>query len=146
MSDLKEACDDVIADWSLQPTAGVTHCNEGARRVAKALGCNEFDYVNLLADDMIEIMELGGRWKKVDGEAATAYALRGGLAFAAMSSIRLNEAHGHIAAIYPAPMQYSGSLGKDVPMVANVGKQDAEEKVSKAFPVALGEPDYYCWG
>ncbi len=145
MIDLKEACDDVIADPSLEPGGGVTHCNEGARRVAQALGCNDFDDESLLADDMCDIMAAGGRWTRVDGQQATDHALAGGLAFAAMSSHRLGEAHGHIAAIYPAPLEYSGSLARLVPFVANVGKQDREEKVSAAFPVSKGEPDYFTY-
>ena len=142
---LQDECDAVISDPSLEPSAGVTHCNEGARRVAHAMGYLGFDDESLLADDMVRIMNDGAPWEKVDGATATAHALAGGLAFAAMSSVELGEEHGHIAAIYPAPMQPSGSLGKDVPMVANVGKQDREEKVSAAFPVALGEPDYFIW-
>ena len=141
--DLKAACDEVIADPALEPGNGVTHCNEGARRVAHAMGYFGFNDESLLADDMIAIMNAGGPWSKVDGATATAHALAGGLAFAAMSSHQLDDAHGHIAALYPAPMQLSGSFSKDVPMVANVGKQDREEKVSAAFPVAFGEPDYF---
>lgn len=140
---LKAACDEVIADPALEPAAGVTHCNEGARRVAHAMGYDGFDDESLLADDMVAILNAGAPWAKVDGAAAAAHAAAGGLAFAAMSSGQLGEAHGHIAAIYPAPMGFSGSLNKSVPMVANVGKQDREEKATEAFPIALGEPSYY---
>ena len=108
--DLKAACDAVIADPSLEPSAGVTQCNEGARRVAQAMGYDGFDDESLLADDMVAIMYAGAPWEKTDGEAATAHALAGGLAFAAMSSGHLGEAHGHIAAIYPAPMGFSTRL------------------------------------
>ena len=142
---LQEACDDVISDPSLAPAGGVTHCNEGAARVAEAMGCTELS--GYMADEQYQIMDsnLSGCWAKVDGRTATLHALDGGLAFAAMPSHRLKEAHGHIAAIYPAAMELSGSLGVDVPMVANVGKQDREEKASAAFPVADGEPDYFTW-
>ncbi len=143
MNELKEACDAVIADPDLEPSAGVTHCNEGARRVAQAMGYDGFDDEKLMADDMVAILNAGGDWEKTDGAAAAAHALAGGLAFAAMSSHQLGEAHGHIAAIYPAPMGFSGSLNKKVPMVANVGKQDKEEKATEAFPIHLGEPDYF---
>lgn len=145
MRSLQYICDEVIADPALEPVGGITFCNEGARRVAQALGCPDFDDEGLLADDMCDIMAAGGRWTRVEGGEATDHALSGGLAFAAMSSSRLGEAHGHIAAIYPAPMEYSGSLARLVPMVANVGKQDREEKVSAAFPVSKGEPDYFIW-
>lgn len=143
---LREICDDVIADRSLEPRNGQTFCNEGARRVAQAMDCHDFDDESLLADDMIAIMNSGGAWQLVEGQDAADHAQLGGLAFACLSSHQLGEAHGHIAALYPADMEYSGSLARMVPMVANVGKQDREEKVSAAFPVSKGEPQYYVWG
>lgn len=148
---LKAACDEVIADESLQPVKDAagkiieTHCNEGAEKVAEAMGCEELS--GFLADEQYQIMatNASGRWTKVDGIAATIHALGGGLGFAALPSHRLNEAHGHIATVYPAGMQYSGSLGHDVPMVANVGVLDSEERASQAFPVSVGDPDYFIW-
>lgn len=148
---LLDACDEVVHDPDLQPSkdAGgrvmVTHCSEGAARVAQALECDELD--NLTADQQYDVMDDNAtrRWARVDGMTACAHACAGGLAFAAMSSSMLGEAHGHIAAVYPTPMQLSGSLGKNVPMVANVGKHNEEEKESAAFPVAKGEPSYFIW-
>ena len=148
---LKEVCDAIIADPSLRPIKNAqgqiieTHCNFGAIRVANSLGCHELD--GKMADDQYGVMSSNssGLWVRVDGAAATAFALTGGLAFAAMSSKQLGEIHGHITAIYPAPMQWSGSLNKNVPVVANVGVVDAEEKESMAFPVARGEPDYFVY-
>lgn len=142
---LKAICDEVIADRSLQPSAGITHCSEGARKIAQTLGCNSFDDLSLRADDMVNIMSCGGFWSQVSGSDATIHALSGGLAFAAMTSERLGESHGHIAAIYPIGMGYSGSLSKDVPYVANVGRGNGEEKVSQAFPPSKGEPGYWKW-
>lgn len=148
---LKDACDQVINDKDLQPKINskgqitVTHCNEGAHIVAQAMGCHELG--GLMADDQHALMiaNVSGCWKKVTGQEATIHALSDRLAFAAMSSIQLGETHGHIAAIYPVGMQWSGSLKKDVPMVANIGKENKEEKVSQAFPVSKGEPDYFTW-
>jgi hypothetical protein len=142
---LKDVCDDVIADTDLEPRDGKTFCNIGARRVAQAMGCHDFDDEDLCADDMISIMENGSQWSRATGSEATIHALGGGLAFAAMPSARLGEAHGHLAALYPVGMGWSGSLAKDVPYVANVGRQNGEEKVSEAFPVKKGEPNYFIW-
>lgn len=153
---LKDACDQVINDPALRAeidprTEEVirTHCNEGALLVAQAMGCDEFntDGDPLMADQMIELMQTNasGRWKVGTGSEAAIHALGGGLAFAAKTSHELSEAHGHIAAVYPVGMQYSGSLKHDVPLCANVGKQNAEEKVSQAFPPSKGEPSYYLW-
>lgn len=151
LATLKAACDEIVSDPNLQPVKDSsgkiveTHCNLGAMRVARAMGCDELD--NLMADQQYEVMSDNAtkRWAKVDGMTASAHALAGGLSFAAMTSEQLGETHGHIAAVYPAQMQESPSLGKEVPLVANVGKTDAEEKESAAFPVADGEPDYFIW-
>jgi hypothetical protein len=148
---LKAACDAVLADPKLLPVKDAagniveTHCNFGAIRVANAVGCHELD--GKMADQQYTTMDdnASGLWLKVTGDAATAFAQLGGLAFACASSKMLGEAHGHIAAVYPAPMQFSGSLGKNVPVVANIGKTDTEEAESRAFPVAKGEPSYFVW-
>jgi hypothetical protein len=119
--------------------------NLGAMRVARAMGCNELD--DIMADEQHRVMSsnTSKRWAKVNGMTATAHACAGGLAFAAMNSETMKEAHGHIAAVSPEPMQFSGSLNKNVPMVCNIGKVNADEKESLAFPVACGEPDYFIY-
>lgn len=151
---LKQACDAVIADPQMRPTIDpatkkvlVTHCNQGARRVAQAMGCRELDDLNLTAEAMGQLIlkNLSGAWASVGGPEAAAWAAQGGLAFAFMSAVALEEAHAHIATVYPAPMGYSGSLGRNVPYCANIGKQDAEELVTAAFPVSKGEPHYFTW-
>lgn len=146
---LKEACDAILADQSLQPVKDAagnileTHCNFGAERVAAALGCIELN--GLMADQQYAVMKENatGRWTQVNGSQATQHALAGALVFAAASSAMLHEKHGHIAACYPAPAEFSGSLDRFVPILANIGKEDHVEKESMAFPVADGEPDYF---
>lgn len=147
---LRSVCYEVVHDPGLQPLIEngevvETHCNAAAERVAQRMGCEELD--NLMAEQQHEVMRANvtKRWAKVDGMTASAHANAGGLAFASATAEMLCARHGHIAALTPEPMEYSGSLGKDVPMVANVGKQDADEKESQAFPVAYGEPDYFIW-
>lgn len=155
---LKEACDMVIHDPDLAPEVDhvankvtKTHCNEGALLVAQAMGCAEFDVPAgvdpLTADQMVSLMisNESGRWRLADGAAATIHALDGGLGFAAMSSSQLKELHGHICAVYPVGMGMSGSLGHDVPYVANVGTCQAEEKSSQAFPPSKGEASYFIY-
>lgn len=142
---LRDACAAAVSNPAFAPGNGVTHCNQAAQFIANAMGCTELD--NKMADQQHAAMvaNTSGRWTKVDGASATAFALLGGLGFASMSSAQLKEAHGHIAAIYPAPMQFSGSLNKNIPIVANVGVNESEEKESMAFPVAMGEPDYFIY-
>jgi len=168
---LQRFCVQLVADPTLQPEYtkdGVlikTHCNQAARKGAQLFSCTEFDSLDLLADDMYAIMKTNasGRWKVVTGQEATLHALSGGLAYAAMPGAALGETHGHITVICPLGMQPSGSLQKDVPVVANVGKGDPGSqlgqadkfgikrkknwicKVSQAFPVDKGEPNYFTW-
>jgi len=156
---LKAACDSVLSDKTLCPEYKdgkliKTFCNIGARKIAQAMGCSELDSPEATADVMCAIMQKNesGRWKKVSGADATIYALSGVLCFAAMPSERMKEAHGHIAAVYPVGMQPSGSLGHDVPMLANIGKQNWKDgkpnppiKSSEAFPVSFGEADYFAY-
>lgn len=164
----KAACDAAVAAPELRPeysTDGAllkTFCNLGARRVAQAKACHDFDDMNLNADAMHAVM--AAKWSKVDARAAVLHALDGGLAFASMTGAQLGEAHGHIAAVRPEAMQASGTLGIDVPMVANIGKGDPDAplvdsgrkgvktkrnwncKASQAFPMkAKGAPDYFTW-
>ncbi len=131
----------------LEPGNGVTHCNQAARETAQFIGCHEFDDLNLLADDLEQIMRLNisNKWEPCDGSTAANRAMIGGLVFAVKTSKELGEEHGHIAAIFSSPMQFSGSLNTDVPMCANVGKRNGVMKVSEAFPVAKGEPAYYTY-
>jgi hypothetical protein len=167
LTTLKAAQKKVLADPSLKPANGVTHCSQGAQIVASDMGCHELEDARghfLLADAQYEIMSANksGKWQKVPGCAASLWAQQGGLSFAAMTSKMLTERgaqaavkagkpippadeHGHIASISPEPMQMSGSLGYPVPMLCNIGRQDADEKESAAFPVSCGEADYFIY-
>ena len=152
---LKDACDQVINDPDLAPEIGPdgrvlkTRCNQGALLVAQAMGCEEFntDGEPLMADEMIALMERNesGKWSTGTSSEAAIHALSGGLAFAVKTSAELEEVHGHICAVYPASQQWRGSWKKDTAMLANVGKQNREEKASEAFPVSKGEPEFYLW-
>ena len=130
----------------LQPQDGKTFCNIGAKRVADLFGCTDFDNPDWLADEMIRLISWSPSWTKTSfGEIAAAFSQLGGLAFAAMDSQTLDEEHGHIATIFPADCELSPSLNCLVPLVANVGAKNGILKVSEAFPVAKGQPDYYLW-
>lgn len=142
---LQQACDAALVDPDFRPGRGETHCNQAAACIARELGCDEL--TGYLADEQYQIMSsnASGRWRRVTGSDASIHALGGGLAIAALPSERLGEQHGHVAVCYPVGMQYSGSLGHDVPMVCNIGKSIGIMKSSEAFPVADGEADYFVW-
>lgn len=138
---LKKACDAVLSDPSLRPSSGVTHCNQALARIASACGYTAF--AGLMADQIVALVAASPSWAEATGSEAAIHALSGGLAIAGMSSQRLGEAHGHVTVVYPLGMGRSGSLGHDVPMVANVGKFVGICLSSEAYPVAVGEADYY---
>ena len=146
---LRSACDAALANPAFAPSKDgkTTHCNAAARCISLAMGCQEFDNLSLMAEDMGLIMARNesGCWAKATGEEATAHALIDGLAFAFMFAEQLKEVHAHIAAVYPETMQMSGSLGREVPVVANIGKTVGVIRSSQAFPVAAGEASYYIW-
>ena len=167
---LKDLCDALVADVSLQPEYSKdgrvlrTFCNFGARKMAQAAGCLEFNG-DINADDMNKVMVSNktGKWEKVSGRTAVLYAIDGGLAFASATGASMKAAHGHIAVIRPEGMQKSLTLGHDVPIVANIGVGDPSAplvdtdkgtktrknwdcKVSQAFPCKkYGEPSYFIW-
>ena len=143
---LAEFLNALVKRSDLQPKPdGTTFCNIASQFVAQFFGCKDFND-SILAEAMIEFMEANpDRWKAVDGEPAASFALAGCLVFAAMTAEDLGEAHAHIAAVYPAQTQFSGSLRKTVPMLANCGKTNGIMRASQAFPVAKGEPKYYSW-
>lgn len=152
LAKLKAACDAVIADPKLRPILDpntgqivTTFCNFGAMRVAHAMGCDELQ--GLTADNQYAVMNANksGLWIKVQGLMAAGLAQQGCLVFAAMTAAMLGEAHGHIAAVAPVPMQFSGSLNRSVPCVANVGATTGIMKSSQAFPVSKGETSYFAW-
>ena len=142
---LKSACDAALSNPKLQPVDGITYCNMAVQSIAQAMGCGEFS--GLMADEIYQVMKTNpsGHWETATGQEATVYALSGGLAIAAMSSHRLEEDHGHVAVVAPLGMQDSGSLGHDVPVLANVGKTVGYMKSSEAFPVSAGEAEYFMY-
>ncbi len=168
---LKRSCDLILSDPTLRPNydkAGsllTTHCNQGVRLVAHAMGCDELDDENATADTMLSIIQenASGRWKVISGTEATINALSGNLAIAGLDSKTLGEAHGHICIVYPIGQQFSAAFNKDVPMLTNVGAGDPASPLvaagtgktrsnwicsaSWAFPCKrLGrEPNYYLW-
>lgn len=128
---LKAVCDSVVADPSLAPHDGKTFCNVASRKIAEGMGYFGITS-NMLANDLILFLASAPGWAEGTLASAHAYALNGGLAFIALSE----APHGHIAAVYPAPMQESGTWGGPVPMLANVGRTIGVMKLSAVFKVA----------
>lgn len=128
---LRAACEQVVSDPSLVSVGGVTHCNAAAERIAFAMGCA--DLRGLMANQQLQRMASGGGWKEELGfeklARAALHAGRGGLAFCAVQE----EPHGHLAAVFPASMQPSGTWGEEVPVIANVGLHNGIMRLSEGF-------------
>lgn len=149
--ELDNLCHELIADpalWAHDITGDgkpETFCSQAVRRAANRYGCSDFGAeLDPITANMICDRLAGGLpgWRQDTGDRAAAHALKGGLAIAA----KAYEPHGHVAVVAPRAMQHSGSWGKDVPVLANVGKPPNRfEKVSEAFPVAAGEPGFYLY-
>lgn len=113
----------VTPDQPWYPRDGVTFCN-----LAVNLVCNAFDYTKfnagsvstpVVANAMVSFIQKSTDWLMIDGNVAQAHANGGALVVAG----QINPAgHGHICVVIPGEMQTSGHLGKDVPVVMNVGK------------------------
>ena len=146
---LKEILDAVRAQPDLAPvkddkTGAVirTFCNIALDRILGLYGAprmaNKLNGQPLCANDMIDCMDnSSSRWELVNGDVACARASQGVLVVAAQSN---DSGHGHVAAVYPSPMAYSGSWAKDMPFLNNIGKRNEVLRASQCFKV---EPVYY---
>lgn len=133
-------CNGIMTSPDLRPGDGKTYCNLAVRRVAKGLDIEPWRK-DAMANEMIDTMESSPVFRKDTAERASAHAIKGGLAVAGHKY----KEHGHVAVVYPTACQSSGSLGKFVAVVANVGKENGLMLSSQAFPVAYGEATYYLY-
>jgi|GEM_PF-3129952 len=159
---LKSILDTVRQQKDLRPQVDAeghvlrTFCNLGLDRILGLYGAprmvNRLNSQPLMANDMIDFMRSSTRWERVDGSVACARASQGVLVVAAKGSDTANG-HGHVAAVYPAPAEMSGSWGKEVPMLNNIGRpfkpkppfseEDLKNRVLKASQCFRTEPEYF---
>ena len=125
---LKTLCDEAVTNQAFAPRDGKTYCNFGARFIAEGMGFFGFP-ANALANDMVGFLACCPGWNEDTIERAHRHAICGGLAFLALE----DHPHGHIAAVYPAPMEDSVTWGEQVPMLANVGRENGIMKTSKVY-------------
>ena len=158
---LKLICDEAMLKFppklaADKKTVLETYCNFGADFIGHALGYNGFRNPNtglpLIADEICSVLMRD--WIAIDGEQAFRLTNSNVWCMSAMSSLEIREAakrlnkpklidatHGHIDAVYPAEkMLDSGSWGKPVPILANIGTENKPKKASECFPA---EPKYY---
>ena len=129
---LKEILDHVRGQGDLVAKNGITYCNIALNRV---LGFCDMDKLMaksgepMLANDMCDHFRDSSDWQKIDGYSATSRAMQGILVIACQKGPR----HGHVAPVYPSPMEYSASWQKEVPILSNVGKDNVLQRASKCF-------------
>lgn len=140
-TELKAILDAVRAQPDLAPRDGKTFCNIALDRILGLYGATRLTDAAghvLCANDMVDRMRASLRlWTPVSGEVATARASVGTLVVAAQGN---PCGHGHVAPVYPAGMEKSGSWGKFVPVLSNVGVKNAILRASQCF---AKEPLYY---
>jgi len=119
------------------PKGTTTFCNIGLQHVANGMGCHAFD--NMMATQIVQqamnlCMSLPNEWREDSWERAVAHANKGGFAFFGMKAPP-GEVHGHVASVAAKPMEFSGTWGCNVPVLANVGnaKTQGFNKLSKCF-------------
>ena len=129
----------------------VTFCNMGLADVADAMGCTVIR--GKRANEIHDFaLANPGLFRKDSGDRAAKHALRGGFAFASMQGPDVTgdgipDSSGHVATVAPMPMENSPTLGRPVPVVYNVGKDNRAMPVSQAFAVGkYGEPAYFLFG
>lgn len=137
---LKHNLDSIRVMADLQPIDGKTFCNLALKRTFELCGHPGVFQPNEMANAIANQLETDKRFRAMGSREAWNASNDGHLVVAAHKY----NAHGHVAMVYPSEeMQFSSSWQKDVPLVSNVGQTVGVMKVSKAFPVSLGEPEYY---
>ena len=135
---LKAACDKAVTEPAFQPHKTEwgtleTHCNQAVVEIAGEMG---IEIPLLLANELCDLF--AEKWEKVSPGNAVQIAMLGGIAVAAKKFTD----HGHVAIIYPVQMQHSETYCQNVPVVANVGKENRVMRVSEAFK-HCDAPDYF---
>lgn len=141
MESNREFLTKLVVDTKYIPTPdGRTYCNMALNAYAKTFGYNGFD--GKLANEICDIASNSADFTiEKDPERVMKHAANGGFAFAG----KRGEKHGHVAAVFPGPLVYSGSWKMSVPVLANVGKSNGIMPTSMAFSVKDSPPDYYIY-
>jgi hypothetical protein len=138
------------ADFKPNPD-GSTHCNQAVQAIAEAMGC--FDFKDLTADQMVDLMETSKRWQPVDFARAQDITNRGSLVVAGLKSNDLKQGHGHVVVVRPGHPCQSGKWGA-TPRCVNIGGHDflarAQVGPLTMMPVGLNDafipmPKIWAW-
>lgn len=150
----KELLEKIVIDKTLEPKEGTTFCNIAVQIEAEAFGYDGFiikedgKLRGLMANEIMAIFESESRnhlvwvswsrtsigpgpppgdWCEVDMKSAATAASLGIPTYGACygsKKIGTPREHGHVAAVFPGGMVYSGKWGKECPLVANIGERN----------------------
>ena len=114
--------DDPIHDFvPIQNSDGTwtTHCNQAMQYILAGMGYDEMDGMD--ADEMVTFMsDPKNGWIEPAGDVvAQAHANDGVIVLSGWSNV---AGHGHVNLILPGILEQSGTLGRKVPKVCNIGK------------------------
>jgi len=119
-----------------QPRNGTTYCNMGVNHI-ESVGGND-DYNGLTANQIVKKLQYKNYAREITPEEAVAYAKKGVTVIAGVTE----KGHGHVAIVAPMKMERSGSWGRNVPYVFNVGADNGVMKASDAFS-SRNKPRFY---
>lgn len=125
---LTTLCLEAVNNPAWEPANGRTYCNRATNFIAQGMGY--FFQFDSLANDMVAHMANGPEWRlEHDLARIPGLAMRGALVIFGLQE----SPHGHVCVAYPGPAQMSGSWGREVPCVANIGKKNGIMRLSEAF-------------
>lgn len=120
-----------------------TYCNVFVQRCARSEGISDLD--NLMAVEILgRFKDKTEWWKELDVDAAQATANNGHFVVAGAYAVP-PDVHAHVCLVVPGQVGWSGKHACDLPLVANVGKDNFYGKIaSYAFPPSM-PPRFWTW-
>lgn len=96
----------------------ITYCNQFIMYLCDGLGYEEFGGKN--ANEIFDFMsDPKNGWLSVDEQVAQSHANNGAIVLAGWKN---PTGHGHVCLVLPGILEKSGSYGRAVPKVCNIGK------------------------
>lgn len=145
---LNQVQDEVFADPALQPHDDTTYCNIASQRVARGMGCREFDGSGsepYTADQMHALIRSSPKFLIKPMADCQDLANAGALIFAILPASKLNQGHGHVCTLTTGQAQFSGHWDAKAPQAMNLGRVGTcfrRNGVNFAF---VPQPEYYAW-
>lgn len=105
-----------------KPRNGTTFCNLAVQWIMEKSGYAGFK--NMVANQMVDKMRDGGKWKPIEMEDAQFFANQGNIVALGIK----DSPHGHIAIARPGVQVYSSKWKTYCPKLMNIGSQNSISK------------------